>query len=422
MSAPTGNGKKTTLVDKTPEQIAAEYKKKQAILVEFFKKLITSRPPTMTLVQYMLLLAQIVLMRFSLDVLNFEVDGKPINAHIGTTFVHFLGKEIYAIQEEALKRFFEELSLITSAEQFEVVFTALIYFSTLSPLSNESGTECPGQNAKKYHTLYLFGMYGTFFTAVCDFAVTARILTIEDVRTFFKVSGQNGFAMRCDEDGKVKATSPSLMTHDAKVCEIIANLQKAIKKAEDELTMTTKQMSDVEDKLKNPLLASKYQGLAKNKDALSSKMEQVTNTLSTFQTNMKKLQSLLASIHRVESSLSIGGTVEMFYPGENTEDPFSKFIALSNPCISHEDTALKLDMGMNWLSLKLIMKFQSKHDNIILALANKEAIRRMTEAGFQGDSSKSPNVAEGVVVSVVVKFADGRSITCNMKVKNEGAP
>jgi hypothetical protein len=37
MSAPTGNGKKTTLVDKTPEQIAAEYKKKQAILVEFFK-------------------------------------------------------------------------------------------------------------------------------------------------------------------------------------------------------------------------------------------------------------------------------------------------------------------------------------------------------------------------------------------------
>jgi hypothetical protein len=78
-------------------------------------------------------------------------------------------------------------------------------------------------------------------------------------------------------------------------------------------------------------------------------------------------------------------------------------------------------MGLNFPSLCLIIKFQTKHHNAILLNANKEALRRMTEAGFQGDSSKSSNVAEGVVVSVVVKFADGRSITCNMKVKNEGA-
>jgi len=408
MSAPTGK--------KTPEQIAAEYEKKQARLVEFFKKLITSRPPTMTLIQYIFLLAQIALMRFSEDVRNFVLDDKPICAHIGTTYLHFLGNEIYAIQEEALKRFFEELSLITSAEQVEVVFIALTYFSTLSPLSNESGTDCPGTNTKKYHTLYLFGMYGTFFAAVCDFAVTAGILTIEDVRTFFKVSGQNGFM--CDG----KATSPSSMTHEAKVREKIANMQKAIKKAEDELTTTTKQMSDVEDKLKNPLLASKHDGLAKNKVALSSKIEQATNTLSTLKTNMKKMQSLLASVLEVESALPVDGTVEVFYPGENMEDHFSQFIALSHQCISHDDPALKLKMGLTWKSLKLIRTFQTKHCNVILALANKEVRRHMTQAGFQCNSSESCNVAEGVVVSVVVRFADGRSITCNMKVKNEGAP
>jgi hypothetical protein len=423
MSAPTGNGKKTTLVDKTPEEIAAEYKKKQTRLVDFFKKLITSRPPTMTLVQYILLLAQIVLMRFSLDVLNFKVDDKPINAHIGTTFVHFLGEEIYAIQEEALKRFFEELSLITSAEQFEVVFTAITYFSTLSPLSNESGTECPGPNVKKYHTLYFFGMYGTFFAAVCDFAVTAEILTIEDIRTFFKVSGQNGFM--CDG----KATSPSSMTHEAKVREKSAILEKTIKKAEAELTTTIKQIGDVEQKLKDSSLALKHDGLARNKASLNTKIEQTTTTLSTLRADMKKMESLLASVLKVESTLTVGKTVEVFYPKENTEDNFSQLIASSHPCISHEDPELILDMGLTWKILTQIQSQKSedpkkpvKHYNPILDCANKEATRRMAEAGFQGDSSKSQNVTEGVIVRVVLRFADGRSITCNMKVKNEGAP
>jgi len=394
----------------------AEYPKKQQKMCAFFTDLITSRPPLMFTLQYMLLLAQIALMRFSPDILQFEIDSKSIKAHIGSAFVHFLGREIYEIQKQALNRFLEELRSLAHAEQCDVVYAVLTYFSTLSPLSNESGTECPGPYAMKYHTLYLFGMYGTFFTAVCDFAVTARILTIENVRTFFKVSGQNGFM--CNG----KATSPSLMTHAEKVCERIANQQKAIDNTEAELTKATEQLKVVEQKLLDASLASKHAGLAKNKNAISSKMEQVTNALSTFQATMKKLQSLLASVIQVESSLSIGGTVEVFYPGDNMEDQLSQHISSLYPCISHEDTALKLDMGMNWRSLKMITRVQSKHDNIILALANKEAIRRMTEAGFQGDSSKSPNVAEGVVVSVVVKFADGRTITCNMKVKNEGAP
>jgi hypothetical protein len=416
MSAPTGNGKKTELVDKTPEQIEAEFAEKQQKKADFFTSLITSRPTSMSTMQYMLLLAQIALMRFSPYILQFEIDGKPIKAHLGSTFVHFLGREIYGIQKQALTRFLEELRVLAPAEQCDVVYAVLSYFSTLSPLSNESGTECPGPGAMKYHTLYLFGMHGTFFTAVCVFAVTAKILTIEDVRTFFKVSGQNGFM--CDG----KATSPSSMTHEAKVLEKIANLQKAIKKAEDELKKASMQLTEVKKKLADATLASKHDGLAINMRALSSKIEQVTNNLSTFQATMKKLQSLLVSIHRVESSLPVGGTVEVLYPYDNMEDLFSQFTALSNPCISHKDPALKLDMGLKWPSLKLIMMFQSKHHNIILALANKEAIHRMTDAGFQGDSSKSSNVAEGVVVSVVVKFADGRSITCNMKVKNEGAP
>ena len=265
-------------------------------------------------------------------------------------------------------------------------------------------------------------MHGTFFAAVCDFGVTAGILTIEDVLTFFKVSGQNGFAKRCDKDGKVKATSPSFMTHEKKVLDKIANQQKAIDKTKMELQKAEMQLTEVERQLADATLASKHGGFAKSKEVLSSKIEQVSKTLSTFQATMKKLQSLLASVVQVESSLSNDGTVEMFYPNENMEDRFSEFTASLHPCISHTDPALKLDMGLNWLSLILIMKFQSKHDNIILAHANKEAMRRLTEAGFQGDSSKSPNVAEGVVVSVKLKLVNGRSVTCNMKVKNEDAP
>jgi hypothetical protein len=361
-------------------------------------------------------------MRFSPDILQVDIDGKPFKACIGFTFVHFLGKEIYDIQKQALERFLEVLRGLAPAEQCEIVHTVLLYFSTKSPLSDENGKECPDDRTRKYHTLFLFGMHGTFFAAVCDFAVTAGILTIEDVLTFFKVSGQNGFAMRCDKDGKVKATSPSFMIHEAKVLDNIASLQKAIDKTNMELEKAEMQLTEVEKKLADATLASKHGGFAKNKEALSSKIEQVSKTLSTFQATMKKLQSLLASVLQVESTLHDDGTVEMFYPGQNTEDYFSQFIASLYPCISHKDPALKLDMGLNWASHNLIMRFQSKHDNIILAHANKEAMRRMTEAGFQGDSSKSPNVAEGVVVSVVVKFADGRSITCNMKVKNEGAP
>lgn len=392
------------------------YAKKQKNMCEFFAALITSRPPSMQILQYVLLLAQLVLMRFSSDVLQFKIDGRTNKIHIGSTFVHFLGKEIYTIQKKALERFLEELRSLAPKEQCEVVYTILSYFSTSSPLSDENGNECPNDDSKKYHTLYLFGMHGTFFIAVCEFAVTAKILTIEHVRAFFKVSGQNGF-MRGG-----KATSPSLMTHDAKVCDKIANHQKAIDKTEAELKKAMAQLKVVEQKLADASLASKHTGLVKNKDVLTSQIERATIALSTLQAKMNESQRLLTSVLEVESTLPCDGTLEVFYSGENTEDSFSQFIASTHPCISHVDPVLRLDMGLNFQSLCLITKIQKKHHNALLLTANKEAIHRMVEAGFQCDSSKSQNVAEGVVVSVVVKFTDGRSITCNMKVKNEGAP
>jgi hypothetical protein len=417
-SANSANGAKK---EKTTEQFVAESAKKVR-LCALFTTLITSKPPTMTNTLHALLLAQITLMRFSRDFLRFDIDGRTIKEHIGSNFVYFLGTEIYDIQKQALERFLEELRGLAPAEQCYVVFTVLSYYSTKSPLSDENGNECPDDTTQKYHTLYLFGMHGTFFAAVCDFGVTAGILTIKDVLTFFKVSGQNGFATRCDKDDKVKATSPSLMTHEKKVLDKIANQQKAIDKTKMELQKAKMQLTEVERKLAGATLASKHDGFAKSKEVLSSKIEELTNTLSTFQATMNKLQSLLDSVLQVESSLSVYGTVEVFYPNENMEDRFSKFTASLHPCISHTDPALKLNMGLNWLSLILIMKFQSKHDNIILAHANKEAMCRLTKAGFQGDSSKSPNVAEGVVVSVELKLVNGLSVTCNMKVKNKDAP
>jgi hypothetical protein len=413
-TGPVGRGKKEHF--KTPQQIQEEYNKKQQQTCAFFKTLITSRPPSMQILQYVLLLAQIVLMRFSPDVLQIVIDGKNIKAHIGSAFVHFLGKEIYNIQNLALECFLKELRSLAPAEQCNVVFTVLTYFSTRSLLSDESGNECPNDTVWKYHTLFLFGMHGGFFTAVCDFAVAAKILTIEQVCTFFKVSGQNGF-MRGD-----KATSSSLMTHEAKVRERIINQQKVIDNTAEELKKLMEQLVVIEQKLSDTTFSSKHTGLAKNKDALILQKERATNALSTHQTKMKELHRLLESILKVESIVSNHETIEVFYPGENTEDSFSKFTASLNPCISHIDSALKLEIGLNWTSLKLIRAVQTKHHNTILKLANKEAIRRMAEASFQGDSSKSPNDAEGVVVGVNVKFADGRLITCNMKVKNEGAP
>lgn len=392
-----------------------EYAKKHQNMCAFFTALITSQPLLMSTQQYMQLLAQIALMRFSPDILQFEIDGKSIKAHIGSAFVHFLGSKIYEIQKQALGRFLKELHSLAHAEQHDVVYLVLSYFSTISPLSDETGNDCPSDKTRKYHTMFLFGMPGTFFTAVCDFAVTAKILTIEQVRTFFKVSGQNGF-MR---DGK--ATSSSLTTHDVKVGDRIANLQKAIAKTGTELKNATEQLEVIKQKLADSSLASKHTGLVKNKDALKLQIERATSALSTLQANMNESQRLLASVREVESTLFCDGTLEVFYPGENKEDPFSQFIASSCPCISHVDQALKLNMGLNFRSLCLINKFQTKHHNAILLNANKEALRRMTEAGFQGDSSKSSNVTEGVVVSVVAKFADERSITCNIKVKNDGA-
>ena len=402
--------------DKTPQQIKEEYIEKQEKTCAFFMALITSRPPHMSIVQYMLLLAQIVLMRFSPDVLQIVIDGKNIKAHIGSAFVHFLGKNIYSIQIQALTRFLEELRGLAHEEQRYVIFTVLTYFSTLSPLSDECGNECPNEDVRKYHTLFLFGMHGTFLTAVCDFAVAAKILIIKEIHTFFKVSGQNGFIR------SGKATSSSLMPHEAKVCERIANQQKVIDNTKEELEKLKTQLDDIKQKLLDASFSSKHTGLARNKVVLISQVERITIALSTHQTKIDDLHKLLASILEVEPTLSDDGTMEVFYPGENTEDIFSQFTARRYPCISHVDSALKLEIGLNWRSLKVIRLAQSKHDNTILHLANKEATRRMAEASFKGDSSKSSIDAEGVVVRIVLKFADGCLITAVVKVKNDGAP
>ena len=173
-------GKHAHQPEKTEEEIKADYAKKQQRLLAFFTTLITLLLPTMTHEQYVLLLAQIALMRFSPDILQFKIDGKSIKAHFGNSYAHFLGDMIYDIQQKALDRFMKELPTLSLEDQISVIVQVLRYYTSLSPLSDELGCDCPSLDAKsfKYHTLYLFSMHGIVFKTVCDYAVAQEIVKI----------------------------------------------------------------------------------------------------------------------------------------------------------------------------------------------------------------------------------------------------
>lgn len=438
----------------SPEEKAAKkaeadaiYYGKRAVLTAFINDAIDGKF-LMTPVQYMLLLVQFALMRFTKESLQMDFGGKTLKQHIGNSYAHFLGSTIYAIQQKALDCFMEELPKLSVEVQISVIFQVLRYYTPLSPLSDELGGDCPSLDAKlfKYHMLYLCSMHGIIFKTVCDYAVAQKIVRIESLKTFFKVSGQNAFML----EGMTKLYSPSCTTVSDKVHGDIVNLTaKQVKLNAEKRVLDTK-IADVIQKLADVSLAPKHEGLKKNHASLDAQLVTVVEAITTTSDKLVAMESLSTSVLAVEKKLvkQGGGTAETFFAGQNTEDWLSLYIASLAPCISHTDPLLLLPTSFTFESLFEMAKTQNKHANELLTVANTEAKKRMAEAGFQTETEEQrtirvqmeaeaaflseedkkkaeaafestvPNICEGVIVKVTLNVG-GEILECNFKVKNE---
>ena len=421
------SGEETIL---TPEEEAAKkaekakadaiYYEKRAVLTAFINDAIDGKF-SMTPVQYMLLLVQFALMRFSKEMLQMDFGGKTLKQHLGNSYAHFLGGTIYTIQQQALDRFMEELPKLPKLSlevQISVILQVLQYYTPLSPLSDELGGDCPSLDAKsfKYHMLYLCSMHGIVFKTVCDYGVAKGIVKIESLKTFFKVSGQNAFMLK----GMTWLYSPSCTTVSDKVRGDIVNLTAKQGKLDAEKKALDAKVADVTKKLADVSLTQKLRdGLTRNQASLVAQLATVVEAIATTSNKLAAMESLSTSVLAVEETLvkQGGGTAEAFFEGQNKEDKFSKYIASLVSCISHSDPRLLLLTSFTLESLFEMAKTQNKHANDLLTLANAEAEKRMTEAGFQ---STSRNSCEGVVVVVTLNVGS-ETVECKFKVKNDEA-
>ena len=426
----------------------AIYYGKRAVLTAFINDAIDGKF-SMTPVQYMLLLVQFALMRFSKEMLQMDFGGKTLKQHLGNSYAHFLGGTIYTIQKEALDRFMEELPKLSLEVQISVIFQVLQYYTPLSPLSDELGGDCPSLDAKyfKYHMLYLCSTHGVVFKTVCDYGVAKGIVKIESLKTFFKVSGQNAFMLK----GMTKLYSPSCTTVSDKVHGDIGNLTAKQGKLDAEKKALDAKVADVTKKLADVSLAQKLRdGLTINQASLIAQLVTVVEAITTTSDKLEAMKRLSTSVLAVEKTLveQGGGTAETFFKGQNMEDEFTEYMALGPPCISHTDDRLLLPTSFTFESLFKMAKTQNKHDNDLLTVANAEAKKRMAEAGFQTETEEQrtrrvqmeakaaflseedrkkaeaafestvPNICEGVVVKVTLSVGD-EILECNFKVKNE---
>lgn len=453
--AKQGKGKQVSEAILTPEEEAEQkkaddtkYYAKRSELTAVIGDAIDGKFP-MTTEQRMQLLAQIALMRFSDESLQMDFGGKTLKDHLGKSYAHFLGNTIYAIQKEALARFMEELPKLSLEIQTSVIFGVMRYYTPLSPLSDELGSDCPSLAALnfKYHMLYLCSQHGIVSKTICDYGVAKGIVKIESLKTFFKVSGQNAFMLK----GMTQLYSVSCRTVTDKVLEDIGNLTKRLAKLDADKKALDAKVADVTQKLADVSIAPKLrEGLTKNQTSLKDQLATVVVAIATTSAKLAAMESLSTSVLAVEKTLvkQGGGTAETFFAGQNTEDWLSRYFASFAPCISHNDDRLLLPISFTFESLFEMAKTQDKHNNDLLTVANAEAKKRMAKAGFQTETEEQrtrraqmeeeaaflseedrkkaeaafesivPNICEGVVVKVTLTVGD-ETLECNFKVKNE---
>ena len=367
----------------------------------------------------LLLLAQIVLMRFSSETLSSIIGENTFKKLIGSCFLRYLGEHLKSVCELATSRFFELLHALPKPEQLKIIITVLGYFTSGSQLADEIGGDIPDSKRRKFHMLFLWGFQGKFFKRVCNYArrhLGARITH----KWYFKVDGQAVFG---DEAGV--PITPSLQTVREKVTTIQAQTEKKMK----DNTATNAKLE-----LEKKTVAEKVKTLSEEKAAkLFERLVMIDARVAELAIEQLSLQQKLEHVSKIllvmPEKITPGTTAELFLHGENMFDDVSKLFG-KNGIVLHTNPSLEIALPHTFDKIFEVLAAEPKYYNTLLMEINKEADAILHVCGIPKESAYS---TEGAVLHVAVTFPNpsddsvpsdapvpgGTTITCMLKLKNE---